>query len=585
MEKITVDLIAKTDKAVKQVEELKQQVAELSKTVDKTNENTEKSLKGVKGVANNVKNGVRQVGGAIKKLGRGLGVFALIIAAAGELKKVFQENQTVMDLYNTAFEVVSIAFNDFVNFIVGNFSTVKEFFNALFTDPLSTMKEFVSVFKQGVIDRFNQFKETLGFIGKGLGQLFKGDFAEAMESFKQAGKESVDIITGQDQSFEAVKETVVGYTKAVVTQAKETIKANKAAELAKSVNAGLIEQYDILAEQQRQVRDEERNTIEQRISANNKLRETLEEQGRVMTENAQLVLNAAQLAFDKNQTDANAIALQEAKNELLAVEARVTGFLSEQKVNDLALEKEKQELTQSNIDAETERYLAQEQFNADQIEGEYLRLEQQKLVLEEEARLETERLMDKRDKYNKGTQAYADANNELLAFQQENGNAQVEIEKKIQKSKQQLVTDALGNLAAIVGKNTKFGKAIAVVQAIRDTYAAANTALKSAPPPFNFIAAAATVAAGIANVKAITATKDPKPPAFAKGGGGAGGSVPTPAAIAPPAFNVVGANPTNQLADVISEQTQQPVKAFVVSNDVTTAQELDRNIVQGAALG
>jgi hypothetical protein len=295
-------------------------------------------------------------------------------------------------------------------------------------------------------------------------------------------------------------------------------------------------------------------------------------------------LNAAQLAYDKNQTDENAIALQEAKNELLAVEATVTGFLSEQKTNDLALEKEKQDLAQSNIDAETERQLAQQEFNAEQIESEFLRLEQQKLVLEEEARLEEERLSNKRDKYQKGTQAYADANNELLAFQQENGNAQVEIEKKIQKSKQQLITDALGNLAAIVGKNTKFGKAIAVVQAIRDTYAAANTALKSAPPPFNFIAAAATVAAGIANVKAITATKDPKPPAFAKGGGG-GGSVPTPSAIAPPAFNVVGSNPTNQLADVISEQTQQPVKAFVVSNDVTAAQDLDRNIVQGAALG
>jgi len=584
MEKITIDLIAKTDKAIKQVEELKQQVAELGKTTEETNKNTEKSLKGIKGVATNVKNGVKQVGGSIKKLGRGLGVFALIIAAAGELKKVFSQNQVVMDAYNTAFEVVSIAFNDFVNFIVGNFQNVKDFFSALFTDPLATMKEFVQVFKQGVIDRFNQFKETLGFIGKGLGQLFKGEFGAAMESFKQAGRESVDIITGQDQSFEKVKETVVGYTKAVVTQAKETIKANKAAELAKVANQGLIEQYDILAEQQRQVRDEERNTIEQRIEANNKLRETLEEQGRVMTENANLVLRAAQLAYDKNATDENAIALQEAKNELLAVEATVTGFLSEQKVNDLALEKERQDLAQSNIDAETERYLAQQQFNADQIEGEYLRLEQQKLVLEEEARLEEERLTKKRDTYNKGTQAYADANNELLAFQQENGNAQVEIEKKLQKSKQQLVTDALGNLAAIVGKNTKFGKAIAVVQAIRDTYAAANTALKSAPPPFNFIAAAATVAAGIANVKAITATKDPKPPAFAKGSGG-GGNVPTPTPATPPAFNVVGASDTNQLANVISEQTQKPVKAFVVSNDVTTAQELDRNILRGAALG
>ena len=52
-----------------------------------------------------------------------------------------------------------------------------------------------------------------------------------------------------------------------------------------------------------------------------------------------------------------------------------------------------------------------------------------------------------------------------------------------------------------------------------------------------------------------------------------------------PAFNVVGASETNQLADAIGGQTQQPVKAFVVSSDVSTAQELDRNIIEGASIG
>ena len=46
------------------------------------------------------------------------------------------------------------------------------------------------------------------------------------------------------------------------------------------------------------------------------------------------------------------------------------------------------------------------------------------------------------------------------------------------------------------GKNSKFGKAIAVVQAIQDTFAGANKALSASPPPFNFIAAAAVVSAG-----------------------------------------------------------------------------------------
>ena len=52
----------------------------------------------------------------------------------------------------------------------------------------------------------------------------------------------------------------------------------------------------------------------------------------------------------------------------------------------------------------------------------------------------------------------------------------------------------------------------------------------------------------------------------------------------PPQFNIVGATETSQLAEAIGEQTQQPVQAFVVANDVTTAQSLENNIVEGATL-
>ena len=52
-----------------------------------------------------------------------------------------------------------------------------------------------------------------------------------------------------------------------------------------------------------------------------------------------------------------------------------------------------------------------------------------------------------------------------------------------------------------------------------------------------------------------------------------------------PAFNVVGASPVNQLAESMNNQQKQPIKAFVVSNDVTSAQALDRNIVETASIG
>jgi hypothetical protein len=47
---------------------------------------------------------------------------------------------------------------------------------------------------------------------------------------------------------------------------------------------------------------------------------------------------------------------------------------------------------------------------------------------------------------------------------------------------------------------------------------------------------------------------------------------------------VVGQGATSQLASVIGEQSQEPVRAYVVSNDVTTAQGLERNIVEGATI-
>jgi len=64
------------------------------------------------------------------------------------------------------------------------------------------------------------------------------------------------------------------------------------------------------------------------------------------------------------------------------------------------------------------------------------------------------------------------------------------------------------------------------------------------------------------------------------GGDGGGSSAP-----APPSFNVVGASSTNQLAQTIGNKEAQPIKAYVVANDVTTQQSLDRNIVQSASIG
>ena len=67
------------------------------------------------------------------------------------------------------------------------------------------------------------------------------------------------------------------------------------------------------------------------------------------------------------------------------------------------------------------------------------------------------------------------------------------------------------------------------------------------------------------------------------GVGGAGaGAAPQ---IQAPDFNVVGASATNQLAESVAGQQAKPVRAFVVGKDISTQQELDRNISNTASFG
>jgi hypothetical protein len=69
-----------------------------------------------------------------------------------------------------------------------------------------------------------------------------------------------------------------------------------------------------------------------------------------------------------------------------------------------------------------------------------------------------------------------------------------------------------------------------------------------------------------------------QPPAI----GGAGSSGSVAANVITPNFNVVGnAQATNPLAGL----GNQPIQAYVVSGEVTTAQSLDRNRVNYATFG
>ena len=93
---------------------------------------------------------------------------------------------------------------------------------------------------------------------------------------------------------------------------------------------------------------------------------------------------------------------------------------------------------------------------------------------------------------------------------------------------------------------------------------------------------AATTAIGFKAVKDILKTS-PKS-ASAGGARGPGGGAP-----ARPSFNIVGQGGSSQIAGAIGQQTndlqQEPIKAYVVSSEVTSQQALDRQVESNATIG
>jgi chromosome segregation ATPase len=182
-------------------------------------------------------------------------------------------------------------------------------------------------------------------------------------------------------------------------------------------------------------------------------------------------------------------------------------------------------------------------------------------------------------------------NDDQIAANKAAADAEVEIEKRKTEAKLALLNAVSGGLslaAEELGESTTAGKAAAVAAASISTYTAIAgqlAAFSNVPVPGYAIAQAIlTGAQGLLQVKKILSVKVPKSKGSAGsapsiGGAGGGGSAPTAA----PQFNVIGNTGANQLAQTLVQQP--PVQAYVVANNVTTAQSLNRNIIRNASIG
>jgi len=588
MKDVEIKLLLETKKTNENLKEVIKQLKTTGKEVEDTGKKSKSAFGGATKAAKGFVNGLKSIGNGLKNLGKFTGVVFIITEAIQILKDVFSQNQVVVDAYETAVTALSLAFNDFFSFINKNVGVVTGYFKELFENPTKKVSELGNAIWEGLVKRFNQAIEAVGILASTFVKVFQGDFVGAFVTAKKGAKELFDVITGEDGGFEQIKESVStateavsNYVKTTVDGAKEIVKANKSVAFTQAELERLQLQSQINAERQRQIRDDDTKSIQARIEAN-------EELGRIQTKQiereeklAKQLLNTALLNQKRQPNDEAAVAVLEARNKLLEIQERIEGQASEQLSNKIALQRELNDLNETAIEGTNRRNIEDMKFNDQMIQGDLARLMSMKDTLNKEIEIERQRLKAKVDLYEEGTQARADAEQELADFEQEKRQEGEELDRLTAEAKIDTASAAFGNLAAIFGENSKVGKAAAIAQTTIDTFKSATAAYASQAavpivgPALGAIAAGAAVAAGVANIKKITAVG---PPVQAP-------SVSGERTAQAPSFNIVGASPENQLAKVINDQTKQPVKAFVVANDVSSQQALDRNIVNKASLG
>jgi hypothetical protein len=637
--KIKIDVDTNADDAAKDFGKLADNIEDSTDKVKELNAAVKKADSATDGATG----GFKKIGGAVKGLGTALKAsgIGLIIGALAGLKSAFESNSETAGTFSAVLETISILFNQTVGAIInavraasaatGGFNALGKVMGGLLNIALTPLKAGFYALKLGIQEL--QLVWEKSFFGdkdpKTIKELRK-NIKQTQKDLKEVGEDAIQ--SGKDiyDNFgEAVGEVVTLGIKGVEEigkisissaweQGKALVNARNQAAIAAAQQGRLVEMYDRQAESIRQIRDEERNSIDERKKANNELLDVLNKQEKAMLAQADLQIKAAQLEYNKNKNTENQVALTEALANREGVLAQIQGLRSEQLANDLALQREADELVKARTESEITLAVEREKASAEFITNEEKKLEKLIEIANTERELQLSRLQEQIDLHKEGTQARLDAeiayNEQKQALdiqleQYENQLSQKRIETskdvndKIKASDKEL-RDAqinmaqsglsiISDLAETFGQKNeesakrafKVSKAANLANAVISTYVAVNAALTAGGNPAKlatgaqFIEAGVALATGLASVAKIAKTKFEGGTNPSDGGGVGGGGLGSIGSMSP-SFNVVGNSGMNQLAQI----QQTPMQAYVVSGEVTSAQALDRNRVKNATL-
>jgi hypothetical protein len=329
------------------------------KSAKQTEEANAKASKGTDLLAK----GFKGVGLAIKGAG-----IALLVGTIALLVQAFKGNQKVMDVFASVMDTIAIVGNQVATVIgevvtnisqaTGGFDKLTKVAKGLMTIALTPIKVAFYGLTLGLQEAQLAFEES--FLGdkdpqtiKELNKsivITKANLVGVARDAVGAGSSIVNNFAGALSEIGKVTEGVLEGVKDISIEAAfETAKANKELEksalLAEAKITGLIEKYDLQAERQRQIRDDETKNISDRIAANEALGLILTKQQNEQTKLAEIGVAAARakLAIDKDNIEAQ-VELERALNEVVATAAQVAGFESEQQTNRNALLREQKEI-------------------------------------------------------------------------------------------------------------------------------------------------------------------------------------------------------------------------------------------------
>ncbi len=568
MKKETIVIDVQTDKGVKNIDKLNDSIKDTGKETKNTSQDIDKVTGGA---ASKFKNLTSTVGGVIKSfknlrvaiIASGVGALVLAVTALGQAFTRSEEGQNKFSKIMTV--IGSVTGN-----LLDKLADLGESIIKVFEDPKQALIDFKDAFVRNITNRFNSALKTIGFLGSAIKKVFKGDFKGAMEDAKSAGSSYIDTLTGVNDTLGKITNSVKDLKKEIVEEGK--IAAKIADDRAK---ADKIERKNIVDRAKANQRISElRFKAEQRdkFSAEERIK-FLKEASALEEETTNKEIEAAKLRFeakkleneltkstkaDKDeeaQLEAQLIALTTSKLNLQKrLQTSITTFQNEQKALKEAERKQEED----------------EQKAAD--EKEKQRIEKLKKESEERIKIEQEEAVKK-------TQAKEMAFNqavEIAGAESKLGKALL-IAKQVQNAKE-LFLEITKTKAKAVQSVAQASMATAV--------GTAETAKIGFPQNIPMLIGYAAQAVGI--ISSIrSATSKAKASVSLPSSSNVASSVRSAAPTTTPqtpSFNIVGQGGTNQLAEAIGSQSQQPIKAYVVSNDVTTAQELDRNIVESASL-